>query len=549
MLLKQAATRSLKYCMTSSENEIVKTQPREGAGVCFWILGALLVFYVALCTSQRDNMIEADAWEHHRALKALTRDLWHPGNPTFATDDPSIRYSPYMVTLAVLCRSTGLDPYDALSGAAVLNTILLVLGVRAFLGALGHARAGTSALIIMVSLFGGAPGYANSYALSDLPWHQVNPSALSFALALFMWSLLLHMIQGGSKTLCCAVLSVLLSVAVLDHGMTGVFGAIGLVFFAATAEPSRRLAAIAVVFTAGIVALMLCLAWPWYSFGYAIRTSPDNDYWFNPVINRLMLTQWCAPAIVLSLFALTSEDRRTVRRLLAAGGFCLGLALLAIAVRSPSLARLPLPALVFAHLSLAIFADESALFRLSSWPRRLRTMVFGTQAEASRPVMEVVLAVMVVGLLVPQVLAVIREPHLARAVIAPLMGREDKQVRIRAELERLMTPVDDESVVLSDPDTAWIVPSVHGRIVSALHYEFFSPDQSQRDQDVLQFFGYATETERREILDRYHVSWILVDTSRPLVIPFSDLIREEAIVRREGKFVLMDANKWRLGPK
>src|SRR5512142_1283709 len=135
-------------------------------------LGTLLVIYVALCTRWRDSLWGADAWEHHRAIVALVEDLWHPGNPTYATRDPSIRYSPYTVVQAVICRMTGLSPYDVLSGAAVVNTLLLVVGIWVLLQEFGEEPSAAAALIVMVGLYGGAPGYANSYALADLPWHQ-----------------------------------------------------------------------------------------------------------------------------------------------------------------------------------------------------------------------------------------------------------------------------------------------------------------------------------------------------------------------------------------
>ena len=94
--------------------------------LAFIAVGALLVAYVAICTHWRDGKLGADAWEHHRAIVALVEDLWHPGNPTYATDDTSIRFTPYSVTLALICRATGWSPYDVLSGAAVFNTLLLV---------------------------------------------------------------------------------------------------------------------------------------------------------------------------------------------------------------------------------------------------------------------------------------------------------------------------------------------------------------------------------------------------------------------------------------
>lgn len=71
----------------------------------YWLLGGFLVAYVAVCTPGRDNMWGTDGWEHHRALKALTDDLWHPGNPSYLIDTPSARYTPYSVFWAMISRN------------------------------------------------------------------------------------------------------------------------------------------------------------------------------------------------------------------------------------------------------------------------------------------------------------------------------------------------------------------------------------------------------------------------------------------------------------
>jgi hypothetical protein len=137
--------------------------------LAYLVVGTALVVYVALCTRWRDSIPGADAWEHHRAIVALVANLGHPGNPTYATDDSSIRYSPYTVAQALICRVTGWSPYDVLSAAAVVNTVLLVAGVRMLLAEFGESRSAAAALIVMVALYGETPGYANSYALADLP--------------------------------------------------------------------------------------------------------------------------------------------------------------------------------------------------------------------------------------------------------------------------------------------------------------------------------------------------------------------------------------------
>jgi hypothetical protein len=43
-------------------------------------------------------------------------------------------------------------------------------------------------------------------------------------------------------------------------------------------------------------------------------------------------------------------------------------------------------------------------------------------------------------------------------------------------------------VVLSDINTSWIVPSIRGKVVGALHPQAFVPDQKQRFDDVNTFF-------------------------------------------------------------
>jgi hypothetical protein len=516
-------------------------------GTFFWVLTALLCAYVALCTGQRDNVREADAWEHHRAIAALKANFWHPGNPTFATEEPSIRYSPYTVALAAFSRGTGLDAWHSLSAAAVANTLLLALGAWAVLRGLGCPEASGMALLVMVSLYGGAPGYANSYALADLPWHQVNPSAFAFAIVLLAWGLFLRPLAPGRAVWGWMVLPVLLSVALLDHPMTGLVGLLGLAVFAAlgpgTNVQSERFRRLGLAATVGALALAACFAWPWYSFGQALTLRPDNDYWFNATIARVMLTQWCAPAVLLSLWALTARDRAAVRVLLAGGAACMAAGIAGTAVHSATLARIPLPGLIFFHLAIAITAYDAGLFRASEWVNRGRALLQGGTAAAGGALATVATAMMVY-FLIPQLLAIPREPHLGRAWIATLIHRPDKQANFRELYGDLLSPISRGDVVFGDPTTTWPVPSFGGRIVAAVHYEFFTPGQQEREGDAYRFFSTDSETERRELLERYHARWLVVDSTRLSEAQRGGLIRERAVVSRSGSMVLMDAAAW-----
>jgi hypothetical protein len=523
---------------------VMKSVPSAATRAWFWLLAGLLVLYVALCTGNRDLFPQADAWEHHRAIKALIEQLWQPGNPTLASSAPSVRYSPYTVTLALIARTTGVDAYRVLSGAAVFNTVLLIAGVFWFLARLGRERSAAVALLIMVSLYGSAPGYANSYALADLPWHQVNPSAFAFGCTLMLWALFLGLLQGGAIWPRFVAISVLLSCALLDHGMTGLAALVGLGVFALHAERQQRRVAIAVVVGVAVVSLIVCTAWPWYHFIDAVRKRPDNEYWYNPAIVHVMLTRWCAPGLLLSLFALTCADRRNVSMLLSAAAACLLLGLWAMLVHSPGLARLPMPGLIFAHLALALFADESRVFDPRTWPARLAALVRAQPSEVAPHVVQTVLAVAVIGFLVPQLDSIAHEPHLGRPLLEALLRRAPKRTSIRPQLDRLLAPIGAHDVVLSDELTSWAVPSSRGRVVSALHFELFVPGQLQRSRDVDHFFGSASEDERRHILERYQVSYIVLNRAWIAPASYQSLLDAGSVVGAAGDLTLMNAQTW-----
>lgn len=511
----------------------------------FWLLSAALIVYVAACTGFRDQVWGADAWEHHRAVLALTQDLWHPGNPTFAIDTPSVRYSPYAVALAVLCRSAHVDPYTALSLAAVVNTALLCGGVGLLLRAFGEAASAGAALLVMVSLYGGAPGYANSYALADLPWHQVNPSAFSFGLTLLSWALFRQLLTGSrGGWVAWPLIAAMLSCAMLDHAMTGAFGVLGLAVLAATGPPGRRLRAAIGLALVVLVIAGAALAWPWYSFPAALRWHHDRDYWFNPGILTLMLTQWCAPAILCGLFTLPLRNRPLVRWCLAGGVASLAVGLAAWLIRSPALARFPLPGLIYFHIAIGVLVHQTGLLRPRTWPGRIRNAASSAMEAAAPAILQSALAVLIAYFLIPQLWSVATLPHLARPYLARLLHRPERGQSARPELAALLRDVGPRDVIIADPQTSWILPSVRGRIVSAIHYELFVPDQPQRADDLATFFSTDDEAQRDRILAKYDVRWIVLNVA--LLDPSlrASFLREAAVVNRTPHFVLMRADEW-----
>ncbi|EMI22522.1 membrane protein [Rhodopirellula maiorica SM1] len=515
---------------------------RRLVGIAYAAFSVALTIYVACITPFRSEMLLADAWEHHAAVLTLSDNLWTPGNPTYATAEPSIRYSPYSVGLAILCRQTGITPYMALSIAAVLNTLGFFAVFWWFLRGFAMASISLAAGVCIVLLYGEAPGYANSFALSDLPWHMVNPSAFSMLLNFVCWRLLWRVRSCSfmPTMIAVAAAAAALAVSVLSHGMTGVLGAIGVILLIIAVDSSQRTRTSMIVISVGVLSLALCLAWPWYRFIDAAAGGHDPWYWFNPTILQRMFYLWCAPVYLLSLLALPYRSEPLVRWSLAVSGAVIVLGIVSWVAESASLARLPLAATPVACIAVGYWIKT-----VGQTPRVWSTeLIRGLLSRsASRNAQSLTQLLFVVAMLygaLPQFHAIVSEPYLARPLIAPLLNREDKQPRNWSTYQTVLAGLEPGDVIFSDMETGWPVPSFGGRIVAANHLELFSQGQRERLEDSERFFATKSIEERRELIDRYAVRFILISRHSPL----ASHIRDKAIVAESNGLVLMDARKW-----
>ena len=515
---------------------------RDRAPLTFWILGAALVAYVALCTSQRANLWGADAWEHHRVLKALVRDLMHPGNPTYAVDVPSVRYSPYFVLQAVCARWLGIDPYLMLSAAAVINTAFLVLAIWALLTSFNEKGSAAAVLVAVVGLYWVPPGYANSLALADLPWLQVNPSAWSFAWAVLSWAIFKRSLDRGRAAVWIALP---LAMCLLDHAMTALFAFLGLAVIAITRPDRRRWIWTATVFLMAAAALGIGAAWPWFRLIDAIRWSSDRDYWFNAAILRLTLGVWCVPGYICGVAALTRLDRDLVRISLAGGALATLLGISSFVTKSPVTARLPIAGTFLFAIATGVFIHRSGAIALGAWRERLKLLRANHRVTSDTALALAVLLLLAYGL-IPQCVEVFREPWLGRVYVARLLHKSDKQQDVKQMFDHLLSGVGTNEVVLSDVLTSWPVPSSNGKIVAALHYELFVPDQGSRSADVARFFSPSeSKADQIGILDKYAARWILLNRRVLSAVVFNQLLDPSAVVSREKDLYLMDAETWR----
>jgi hypothetical protein len=144
----------------------------------------------------------------------------------------------------------------------------------------------------------------------------------------------------------------------------------------------------------------------------------------------------------------------------------------------------------------------------------------------------------------PQLVDAVKEPHLLRPTLARWLHRPDRRAHLFQQYRAVLAPVGERDVVMAEPGTGWPVPSFHGRIVAAEHFELFTPDQQRRVDDVQVFMAPGTAREiRRQLIQRYAVSWILLDR-RANARELPELLVSDAVASQSGDLILMNAARW-----
>jgi hypothetical protein len=114
------------------------------------------------------------------------------------------------------------------------------------------------------------------------------------------------------------------------------------------------------------------------------------------------------------------------------------------------------------------------------------------------------------------------------------------------DVGRILTPVQPGDVVLADSRTSYMVPSLSdGRVVAWRHPVYWVPDHAERRRAQDAFFAAASDDERRAVIARYHVRWILLDRREVRLAPDEEqrLLALGCVVAHRGSLVLID-----LGP-
>jgi len=454
----------------------------------------------------------SDFWEHAAVVRELSLRPLAPRHPLLAVDAPHAYASPYHLAVGLAARVTGAAPTTALAIAGLVNMVLLVLALRRFLQRLPYGEAAAPyALLFIIFLWGKDVWmWSGFFHIGMLGYNASYPSTFAAAAMFLCLSVLMDALDSGRTGLFAAI-SLLVALCMLTHPPTALvlFAGLAALFFA---RARRFWATAGLLFGAVSAGVALALAWPYFPVLKLFADQPPEFHSWSGVFYQGVVGQIWPAILALPVLVWRLRDNRRDPLVLLVALLAVIYAIGGITGRY-GLGRTIAYIVVFIQIALAFAAVqwESQLPTGRSWLVPAGSVVSALALFAHN------------------------KPPLPRII------RVDRQVW--PEAKAILGPVRPGDVVLADSRTSYLVPALSGgRVVAWRHPVYWIPDHAERRKAQDQFFGTATDQERRAVIARYHVQWILLDRREVLLGPEEErrLLGLGCVVADGGALVLIE---------
>lgn len=437
-----------------------------------------------------------------------------PTHPLLAIDAPHAYASPYLLALGLAARVTGASATSALAAAGVVNILLLVLALRRFLVRLlpeGEAAA-PYALLCILFLWGRDPWpWSGFFHAGFIGFGASYPSTFATAAMFLCLSLLLDALDHRRPFIFVGI-GVLVALCVVTHPPTALVLFVGLAALFLGRVESGFVATATILLAVVVAGVALALAWPYYPVLSLLVSQPAEFHkaaavFYDNVPSQIWPVMIASPVLAWRL----PRDRRDPLVLLVV--FLAAIYAIGDITGKYGLGRVIAFIAVFIQIALgaAVATWESRLPAKRAWlaPAGVLLVILG--------------------------FAVYNRSELRRIV------RPEHQVW--PEVKSILAPIRPGDVVLAPSKTSYMVPALTGgRVVAWRHPVYWVPDHADRRQAQMRFFGEAGDDERRAVITRYHVRWILLDRREVQLRPEEEqrLLTLGCVVAKRDSLVLLD---------
>lgn len=456
----------------------------------------LLIFY-KITIETTNGIWYGDFWEHSAVVQALIENTAAPSHPFFSLQAPHAFISPYHWITAIFAKYFNFSAIESLGLFGVLNFCLFTLGLKVFIEGFESKVLQLTcfySFLFILFLWGNNPwGFSGFFYFELLA--DVLPYPSTFATALSLIGLGLGFKLDNTLSIIKQLSLILISTLVLlSHPLTFIFLTTGLICQAVTSKQIFLSIAHRLIIFA--IATGIAFLWPFYSI-FALLTGAGDVYHSSnrSMYMDVLIKIW--PIIVLLPLLWPVFKRQETRPV-----FLHLLVLVAVYffgwfTGKYSYGRDITFIVILIQILLASqFAHFETLLS-QFYPRT--TLTYG----------------MFLGLILLCLASTWLYPTMTRSLTVLnsfISGRSVSNQHMYKNLTFLSKHLIKGSVVLSDLDTSWLVPSFGGKVVGALHVQAFVSDDEQRRVDLLDFFSDdASSTKRQSIIQKYKPDYLLID--------------------------------------
>ncbi len=492
----------------------------------------ILIFLVNFAGIPNTFSYSDDIWAHTAVINEFSENPFSPHDPFYGSEYHGHLYRPYLFGLGLIKKIFDLDVFSVVFLASAINICLLFVGIYYFTREYFNDKVQPIyTIIIMLFFWGMSLTHSNEYSFKMLTIGTSYPSTFAFACSLIVFYLVLKYIKTNRTFYYVA--SLILGVIIfLSHPFTSSFLFLTVIIIALSEKANIRNKFL--IFFFPFAVLFIASFWPYYSWynmvltpvSKTISTSFENTVPIFYSLDALLLQGlllFVGTIILLNLFL------KKKYKLIYCGGVLFILIYIIFGALTITYGgRYLYFYIFFLHLAIAREFRERNLFSLNKIKEINRSII--NYRSNSYPQKDMWETILIGTFFLSSIIGIgwTCAPH--------FVDKQDNKLVIHdyvaykyhidyGEYKFLEKEVKHYDIILSDPQTSMVIPTYNGKAVYAdardsfrLFKEFLTKNKLENNTtnetfiDVVIFFQQNTNIEtKREIIDKYNVSYILIN--------------------------------------
>lgn len=495
----------------SSTQELIKSSfSIEKKYLLVFLILIPIISWASFSGRQGPSIELFDYWEHTASIKEMSKNLLEPKNPFLNLEgSTTLRYTPYIFFLALLKKTTGFDLFFIIAIISILSFMLLTIGIYLFCSEYFHDNEQPLYTLITLLFLWGAPfNFSSEYNLRFLSYTLFYPSEVTFSLSFigffyFLKFVRYHKLSNYWKYLLLAI------VIFSSHHLTGSFFLIGTLLLTIT-EDEKKIKKSVFYLLSLLILFLISISWPYYPFLKAVYNSTSIQ-WAEETRAYLYATRniyKMGPAVLgLPIVFLLLLKRKYQ---FVSYGFIL-CASIYVFTYKPEIylgERYIFYVIFFLHLALSWYLKTLGLLSFKTMKETLTNL--------NEKNIHTLIFALILVLSISYQIAKLGFEQMGYTIHfrpKPIIQKYENPIE---NYKLFVGKIKEGDIVLSDPLTSWLIPTLSDAKIVALHHNNpLVPDNTTRIADTIAFYKSTTTLKTRKmILKKYDITHVVLNFNR-----------------------------------